>query len=702
MRPFVTQRPAWISDVIPTDGRLAVVTDGGIDWLGAALEPTARTALPKGGSALSLLGDGRLLWHSERFGAVWVGTERGPWEQVRVGGEEYASGTLVTPGGFLAWTQHHLLVDVQGNQQLHAQELVLLQGATGWGARAALATSQALLVVSGTSLLVHPMRCTGAPAAVGDRLFVPVDDGEIAVLDATLQEVGRAYGERVFAWGADAVTIDRGIVSVLSADDVKAFSIPAVSHPYACGEQLVLGSWEAEAAWVFDRRTREVTQRSLPGRLRAAAPLGDGLVCIDTVSSAATWWRADGTEVALPHDFTPRLLREVPGGVASVDENVLYLWRPGQDGPPPVAAAEGPPLGERVVVQGSTLRVQARGRFASRAVAASGAPRRVPNDAPWRRACEAPAARAVVARLLARELEGVVPAIPGDPLASTAFELTQRPVEESVVLHARALFARDRLTDREQFAADTTRSSWLEELGAALGVSPRALRGAVLARQFPLQPPQELAGFEYVGAFWTDGALVVSDPCHFGKKSPGHQLLSLSLAVPARAGTWHAYLRAGVGEDSDRTAELLVTHAEGLWVPANIPLGSVGVDSGQVGVYDARCVKPEPQRDEGIFHGQGAVANSGPGDGHYPVFTGSSQGQVVKVRAWFLGPLAPELDASVRKPGSRTYSPKERFEIGETLEHPTFGVGSVARERGDGKIEVHFADTVRVLVHRRR
>lgn len=219
------------------------------------------------------------------------------------------------------------------------------------------------------------------------------------------------------------------------------------------------------------------------------------------------------------------------------------------------------------------------------------------------------------------------------------------------------------------------------------------------ARQFPLKAPKELPGFEYVGAFSTGGTLVVSDPCHLGKKSPAGPF-SLSHRVEVRAGTWHAWLRPGSGEFADRTAELLVTHADGLGVAANVPAGQVGVDAGFVGVFDARCPKPEGHYDEGVFRGKAAMASSGLGDGFYPVFTGSAHGHVVKVRAWFLGPGAAELDASVAKAGSRRYSPRERFEVGETLEHPTFGVGTVARER-DGKMEVLFGETLRVLVHRR-
>lgn len=700
MRPFVSPREGFVIHVLSVGDRIAVVTPDHLDWLDARLLQVGRTTLPEGGRRVSALDDGRLLLHSEGFGTLHVGREHGDWERVRVGGEDYVSGLLPTPSGFLAWTQKHLLIDVRGERRELALDLVLLGGATTWGSRVVLATSDALLVISGDEMQRHALRCKGAPVAAGPWLLVPTDDDAVVVFDEALQEKERVDGERVFPWGTRAVTLFKNEVLTVDPNEegVLSFEVPSPMTPLFCGDFYVVGSWDSSSVAFSHRAHEQVERLELPGRLQHAAKLGDGVVCSDAVSSEATWWRPGGARESLSHDFTPHLLCEVPGGVVTADANVLYLWRPGEDGPALPVPSEGPPLDAPLVISGQRVVVKQRGHFASRGVTGSGAAVRIGNDARWRRACDAETAKSLLDRLLARDVEGEVPALPGQPLAHTAFQLLQPSPQASYALQARALFARDRLSDGEQFAADITRSTWLEELGAALGVSGRTLFGAVQARRFPLKPPKELAGYEYLGTFETEGTLTVSDPCHLGKKTPA--VFPISQRLEVRAGTWHAWVRQGTGEFADRTAELLVSHVDGLGVAANVLLGSVGVDAGFVGVFDARCPKPEGHYDEGVFRGKAAMASSGIGDGSYPAFSGTTHGQVTKVRVWFLGPGAPELDASLAKAGSRKYSPKERFEVGETLEHPTFGVGTVARER-DGKLEVHFGETVKLLVHRR-
>jgi hypothetical protein len=47
---------------------------------------------------------------------------------------------------------------------------------------------------------------------------------------------------------------------------------------------------------------------------------------------------------------------------------------------------------------------------------------------------------------------------------------------------------------------------------------------------------------------------------------------------------------------------------------------------------------------------------------------------------------------------ARPYTPAGSYEIGETIDHPKFGVGEVKAARG-GKIEVRFDDGTRVLLH---
>ena len=50
---------------------------------------------------------------------------------------------------------------------------------------------------------------------------------------------------------------------------------------------------------------------------------------------------------------------------------------------------------------------------------------------------------------------------------------------------------------------------------------------------------------------------------------------------------------------------------------------------------------------------------------------------------------------------ARTYATSERFQPGELLNHTTFGLGVVTGERVSVKIDVHFPDGPKVLLHGR-
>lgn len=50
---------------------------------------------------------------------------------------------------------------------------------------------------------------------------------------------------------------------------------------------------------------------------------------------------------------------------------------------------------------------------------------------------------------------------------------------------------------------------------------------------------------------------------------------------------------------------------------------------------------------------------------------------------------------------ARPYSTSERFNVKELISHATFGLGAVTAERDNIKIDVLFADGMRVLVHGR-
>jgi hypothetical protein len=58
----------------------------------------------------------------------------------------------------------------------------------------------------------------------------------------------------------------------------------------------------------------------------------------------------------------------------------------------------------------------------------------------------------------------------------------------------------------------------------------------------------------------------------------------------------------------------------------------------------------------------------------------------------------PQVAADLTKP-TRTYSPRERFVVGDRVEHPLFGAGVVEACPEPGKMTVFFASGRKVLVH---
>ena len=60
-----------------------------------------------------------------------------------------------------------------------------------------------------------------------------------------------------------------------------------------------------------------------------------------------------------------------------------------------------------------------------------------------------------------------------------------------------------------------------------------------------------------------------------------------------------------------------------------------------------------------------------------------------------------ELIAGKNRARARRYSLNDKYEVGEVIEHPTFGVGVVAAKRGLDKIDVAFPATARTLLHDR-
>ncbi len=59
------------------------------------------------------------------------------------------------------------------------------------------------------------------------------------------------------------------------------------------------------------------------------------------------------------------------------------------------------------------------------------------------------------------------------------------------------------------------------------------------------------------------------------------------------------------------------------------------------------------------------------------------------------------LIAGKSRASARRYSLKEKFEVGELVEHPSFGLGVIAAVRGLDKVDVAFPGTVKTLLHNR-
>jgi hypothetical protein len=405
--------------------------------------------------------------------------------------------------------------------------------------------------------------------------------------------------------------------------------------------------------------------------------------------------------VRLGHDIGPRLLREAPAGLVAIEDNHIYLWRTDVQGPELVPIATAIPLEVPIVVEGRTVHAIAPKRFVMLAMTPERKPVAIQPDAVWRPAISKDAALEVVQRLVARDVDGELPPLPTDgSIAEQRAKLAQLPPSQTATLHVRALYAPTTLDNHARDAALWAKELFFAELGAALGASGRAIAAAVRGRKYPLVPPREVAGYDFLGTFTTSGALVVADPAYVGsKRAPG--AFSLAVRVKGLEGLWYVFARNGDDADSDRTAELVAIHTDGFDTYATELLGNIGVDSGCAGIWDKAC--PKRDRDtpveEGVQGGLGALAWSGLGDGMYPVYAGKIRGIVVKLRLGFLPGTEIDRTFAPSKHTGREYSPRTKFSLGETIEHPKFGAGTVTAVSDGGKIDVTFADGKRTLVH---
>ncbi|MEO8705980.1 MAG: hypothetical protein ABI867_38480 [Kofleriaceae bacterium] len=695
MRPHAVELSSPVLD-ITFAGSLAALLPGRIEFLDDDLAPGESVSLGESvpPQHLTALDDGRLIAHQKGTGALFLGRRGSSFEPVAIGEERLAHGFVPTPAGFVAWTAKTVVVDL-GGERITFEHPTPTHGGTRWGDRVVLATPAGLYVIGadGSQQKAVERPVTGRPAGFGTWLAVPDATG-IAILDEELNELERLPATKSLrAWGDGVLRVDDHALAYWDASG-RAWSFDAARslRVFVAGDHLVIGSGAAAKAWIFDRGGLQA-EVALAGVLAGAAAFADGLALIDDRSHAATWWRPGALE-ELPHDFTPTKVVTIPSGLASVDANVVYVWRTDRDGPEVAAAPDNAPaLGTPIVAAGAVVTIAEHGRFASRGKRPDGSEVRIPNTAAWRPAITREAARPVLDQLLQRRLDGELP-----PDVSPT-----RTLDETVPLHARAMFQSTSLDEAQLSAAAHSRTVFFAELGAAFDVSGRVMLAAARSRKFPLEPPRAITGYEYLGSFATNGDVVVCDPSNVGQRNSSRSSVSVVLRVAGKDGLWHVFAKPAEGLHTGRTAELVVVHSDGFAVAASEQIGSIGVDAGHVGVFDKACPKPQPPYDEGGFLGQGAIAVSGIGDGVYPVFAGSLERKVVKVRVRFLGDSATDLDSTVATVGvSRRYSASERFAIGDSIEHPKFGQGTVVKINLDGKIDVMFGSERRVLVHARK
>ena len=711
LRPHFARATGWIESVTPSlDGGYVVLTRAGLELFDAALAPS-RVLRGNFGSP-TLLADGRMVSTASLDVIAPDGTisrldEVGAWARWLI--------PSVSGDGFFAVGTSRVVLDRRGTREaIDISEAYLTGGVDAWREGLALAGRQGLMLLDGRGVEVArspELYLTGEPFVLGssivaaglDRLHVfdaqarPVGEldprgrmdhirrfrgGLLVEIDrATLVHLGLADGELAFRWrrttGELRAVIVAGDRVVLDADT---------------GVSIVAGDG-AELERIPDLRW-----------LRDAHPFGGGLVL---VAERVLWWRPGGDLAELPHDTPPTVVCPVPAGIASADTDVLCVWRSDLQGPEAEPLTHDLPLAAPLVVEGRLLVIEGAGRFSLRAHAPGGtAPVAVAPDSRWRRIATREEATRVVERLIARELEGPSPPLPAsERLDVFTRELAQLPVSETAALHGRAMFA-STLADDQLVRLSHARAPFFEELAAALETSPRALLTAVRAGTWRPEPPWPVASHEYLGSFTTSGALTVADPAYVGDRTAAHAF-SLSLRLTGLAGTWHVFVRPHAG-DPRRNAEMVVMHGDAADVRATRHAGSIGVDSGCVGVFDKGCPRRNPDLalEEGVLAGLGAIVWTAWGDGVYPVLVGPSagRGKVAKIRVAF-DDDRPELDRAVAAApdasDARPYSMSARFEVGEVIAHPKLGTGTVVRVASDGKIEVQFADRARTLVHGR-
>jgi hypothetical protein len=706
LRPHVGFARGEILDIVPwIEGGYALSTEAGVELLDAALASRGVIATPATGSLVGLA-DGRLL----------IRTRNGLLESIAgCPFAPIASGAFLevvpTPEGVIAGASDQVIVDVRGVRGTIRVASNDVSRVFEWRDRivhAGSTTGVTVLERDGRELVRWPDGRSPAllrtDDADGAHLAV-VRAGEACVLDADLCELARAPC--------------RGSLLAFETGVLQALPRELVYWIYLARHRRLVQRWRREVPRTDDVRivgdravVRDVKTRILDrdGTIvtidepyfSTVAPFAGGIV---VQRDRVVWHRDREGPQLLAHDVRAHHARAVPAGLATAERRALYIWRTDLDGPG-LESAVATALPVHVPIYVATLGhvvIESAGRAYLRGRTPGGQVLAIEPDAPWRPATTRAEALAICDRLIARDFGPLPDLVPGDPENVHRLELL--PLADSLAILGRLWLAPATLAPelRDQLAAH--RDRLLDHLAAVLDIRTRLLLPAIVARTMRLAPPHPVPDHDYLGSFASSGALVAIDPCLLGRTYPRRARAHLLTELVGHDGEWHVFVRA-MQADSTRNAELIVVHARGFRVPATEAVGCVSVDSATAGVFDRECPPPDPGPSiDAVWAGRGAFVSSGYGDNGYPVFAGSQDGAVARIRIVF----HQEVDGAVDRfvvgaPASRpakAYRASDHYAAGDTIVHPTLGTGTVVRTV-DRKIEVVFAGhVVRLLVHQR-
>ena len=204
---------------------------------------------------------------------------------------------------------------------------------------------------------------------------------------------------------------------------------------------------------------------------------------------------------------------------------------------------------------------------------------------------------------------------------------------------------------------------------------------------YPSYSVREIAGYEAVGVFTTEGFLVATD-LRYAKD------LAAWRRIKVAPGEWHAFVR---GDE-----ELVAMQSDAFDAVADERLDEILVESGLAGIFDAHCLATLLLEGvgAGIIANGGVIVNANAGDEPCYVYAAKRDGESVKLRIDFGGIATVDRTVAITE-GGRIYSPEVRYKRNENITHPTFGNGRVTSVHDDRTITVRFTDGVRKLIHGR-